>query len=531
MDLEGSAKIRLCRRGLRRLQPLVLVLLPLTACTVGPDFVKPSVSVNPSWSEHVAGVRAKKGVVDREWWLSLDSPTLSTLVKSAYRNNPTLQAAGVRVLQAQAQLNIAIGAQYPQQQALTGSVAYQSKDPGILDSESDLLSRQIGLGATWELDFWGKYRRNIQANQGALLGNLAAYDDALVTLVASVANAFVAIRTLSAQEAVYASNAAAQREGLRIARVRFENGETSALDVSQAKTRLEETNAQIPGLKQQWRQTANTLSLLLGEPPGVTDRLLTDSADIPKAPSDVDVGIPRDLLRQRPDVREALQAAAAQSALIGVAESALYPSFSLSGFFGFGSTEVGSSSRSNLFTWDGRILQAGGSFVFPIFNYGRLTNQVRVQDAAFQEAVLSYQNTVLAAQEDVENALAAFVYGKRTAAALERAAASARRTTSLALVQYKDGETGFTTLLKAYDSQLQIENALAQSRGQVLLGLVSVYRALGGGWQIREGRSLVSESVANDMRRRTDWGDMLTKDGAKAPSRSGRGRSLENSEP
>ena len=508
-----------CMRGLRRLQPLALAALPLAACTVGPDFVKPEVSVNPSWREHGEGVRAEKSAADRDWWRNLDSPTLTALVASAYRNNPTLQIAGVRVLQAQAQLNIAIGAQYPQQQALTGSILYQSREPGLLGSETDLVTRQIGLGATWELDFWGKYRRNIEANRSALLGTVAAYDDALVTLVASVANAFVALRTLSAQVAVYTANAAAQAEGLRVAQVRFEFGETSALDVSQATTRLEETNAQIPGLEQQWRQTANTLSLLLGEPPGAVDSLVQDSSDLPKPPPELDVGIPRDLLRQRPDVREALEAAAAQSALIGVAESALYPSFSLSGFLGFGSTDTGSSSLSNLFSWDGRTLQAGGSFVFPIFNYGRLTNQVRVQDAAFQQAVLSYQNTVLAAQEDVENALAAFVYGKRIAAALEQAAVSARRTTALALIQYKEGQVGFTPLLNAYDSQLQVEDALAQSRGQVLLGLISVYRALGGGWQTRAGQGMVSESVANEMRQRTDWGDMLPTDGdgAQAP--------------
>lgn len=506
-------------RALRRLRPLALAVLPLAACTVGPDFVKPEVSVNPSWREQGEGVRAERSAADRDWWRTLDSPTLMALVESAYRNNPNLQVAGVRVLQAQAQLNVAIGAQYPQQQALSGSVAYQSRAPGLLASESDLVTRQIGLGATWELDFWGKYRRNIQANQSALLGNLAAYDDALVTLVASVANAFVALRTLTAQQAVYASNAAAQAEGLRVAQVRFEFGETSALDVSQAQTRLEETNAQIPSLEQQWRQTANTLSLLLGEPPGAADSLVRDSSDLPEVPPEVDVGIPQDLLRQRPDVREALEAAAAQSALIGVAESALYPSFSLSGFFGFGSTEVGSSSRSDLFTWDGHVLQAGGALVFPIFNYGRLTNQVRVQDATFQQAVLNYQNTVLAAQEDVENALAAFVYGKRITAALEQAAASARRTTELAMVQYKEGQVGFTPLLNAYDSQLQVEDALAQSRGQVLLGLISVYRALGGGWQMRAGQGMVSESVANDMRQRTDWGDMLPTDGdgAQAP--------------
>jgi len=496
---------------------LACATLALSACTVGPDFVDPDVTVNPQWREQSPDLRASESAADRAWWQALDSPTLDMLVDTAYRNNPNLQVAGVRILQAQAQLNIAIGAQFPQQQALTGSINYQYANTGLLDSGTDVVTDRIGFGATWEIDFWGKYRRGIEADQAALFSTIAAYDDALVTLVASVANGFVAIRTLDAQLVVNAANAEVQREGLRLARVRFENGETSALDVSQATTRLAETQAQIPGLEQQWRQTANTLSLLLGEAPGYADPMLADTIDVPRAPPQVDVGIPLDLLRRRPDVREALQAAAAQSAVIGVAESQLYPSFSLSGFFGYGSTNLGRSSVSDIFNWNSRFAQAGAGFVFPIFNYGRLTNQVRVQDALFQEAVLSYQNTVLAAQQDVENALAAFVYGKRIVAALTEAAVSARRTTGLAMIQYKDGETGFTAVLNAFDSQLQVENALAQSRGQVLLALVSVYRALGGGWQIRQGRSIVSEAVADDMRQRTNWGEVLPAAGAEAP--------------
>jgi NodT family efflux transporter outer membrane factor (OMF) lipoprotein len=516
----GSAH-RQCRpapRGFLRPFGLSLVLaFGLTACTLGPNFVTPDSEVAPGWREQSPELRAAKGATDRDWWRALGSPTLDTLVEAAYRNNPNLQVAGVRVLQAQAQLNIAVGAQYPQQQAASGSLDYRSRDPGVLDSDGELFSKRVALGASWELDFWGKYRRGVEADRAALFSTLAAYDDALVTLVASVANAFVALRTLSAQQAIYVSNAASQAEGLRIAQVRFENGETSALDVSQATTRLEETRAQIPNLEQQWRQSANSLSLLLGETPGAADSLVLESSDVPRAPESVDVGIPRDLLRRRPDVREALEAAAAQSAGIGIAESALYPSFSLSGAFGFGSTNS-RVSASDLFTWDSRFGQVGGSFLFPIFNYGRLINQVRVQDAVFQEAVLNYQNTVLAAQGDVESALAAFVYGKRTVAAMEKAAASARRTTGLALEEYKEGQTGFTALLKAYDSQLQVENALAEARGQVLLGLISVYRALGGGWQIREGKSLITKQVADDMRQRTNWGRMLSTEGYPGPS-------------
>ena len=483
---------------------------------VGPDFIKPESSVNPQWRDLDKGLRTDR-TEDQQWWRSLESPTLDQLVQAAYRNNPNLQIAGLRVLQAQAQLNIAIGEQYPQEQALTGSATYLYEDTGLLNSKTDFQSRQIGAGASWEIDFWGKYRRAIQADEASLFDTVAAYDDALVTLVAGVADAFVSARTLDAQRRVLEANAADQREGLRIAQVRYENGETGALDVSQARTRLEKTLAQIPGLEQQWQQTANTLSLLLGETPGYADQILIESRDVPAAPASLDVGIPRDLLRRRPDVREALLAAAAQSATIGVAESLLYPSFSLSGFFGFGTTSIGSASHSSIFTWDSRAVEAGASFVFPIFNYGRLKNQVRVEDALFQQAVLNYQNTVLAAQQDVENSLAAFVYGNQTVAALQKAAASSRRTTALAMDEYKEGQVDYTAVLDAYNSQLEVENSLVESRGQVLAGLVSVYRALGGGWEIREGQRIVSKRLATQMRQRTDWGDVLPPEGMKAP--------------
>ena len=502
---------------LLRILPSLSLGLFLTACTmVGPDFVTPQAEVNTDWLERGSGLRGDMDE-NREWWRLLQSPTLDQLVETAYQNNPNLQIAGLRVLQAQAQLNVAIGEQYPQQQALSGSANFQYADTGLLNSNTDFETRQIGVGATWEIDFWGKYRRGIEADQATLFSDVAAYDDALVTLIAGVADAFVAARNLDEQRAVLESNAADQREGLRIARVRFENGETSALDVSQAETRLAETEAQIPGLQQQWQQSANNLSLLLGEPPGYADALLKQSRDMPVAPSQVDVGIPRDLLRRRPDVRQALLTAAAQSAVIGVAESNRYPAFSLSGFFGFGTTSIGNSSHGNLFNWNSRALQAGASFMFPIFNYGRLRNQVRVEDAAFQQTVLNYQNTVIAAQQDVENALATYVYGKQTTAALERAAQSAQRTSELAMVEYKDGQVGYTALLTAYDSQLQVENALVKSRGQVLAGLISVYRALGGGWQMREGQDIVPEPIAEQMRQRTNWGDVLPANGFVAP--------------
>jgi outer membrane protein TolC len=187
----------------------------------------------------------------------------------------------------------------------------------------------------------------------------------------------------------------------------------------------------------------------------------------------------------------------------------MYPSFSLSGAFGFASTNAGASSLADMFTWQSRVAQAGASFFFPILNYGRLVNQVRVQDAQFEEAVLNYQNTVLKAQQEVEDGLSAFYTSQEALTNLDTAATAAVRSTQLSLLQYKAGETTYTTVITSEQSQLTIEDSVASTKGNVALGLISVYRALGGGWELRGDRDVVSDEVKAEMARRTNWGEML----------------------
>jgi outer membrane protein TolC len=187
----------------------------------------------------------------------------------------------------------------------------------------------------------------------------------------------------------------------------------------------------------------------------------------------------------------------------------MYPAFSLSGAFGFSSNNEGDATLSDMFSWESRAVKAGASFVFPIFNYGRLVNQVRVQDAQFQQAILNYQNTVLAAQQDVENGLSAFVTAQQTLVFLETAAQSARRSSELSMVQYKGGETDYTTVLTTEQALLSVDDSLASARGNVVQGLISIYRALGGGWEIRQGRDVVSDAVKTEMADRSNWGDLL----------------------
>jgi NodT family efflux transporter outer membrane factor (OMF) lipoprotein len=483
------------------------------SCKVGPNYTTPAAKVAGQWRANPAVTNQAYSAAEEYWWRNFHDPVLDQLIESAFQNNLSLQVAGVRILEARAKLNKSIGNLFPQQQALSGQLNYRRLNDGIVTRipgiERDYLSDQVLFAATWEIDFWGKYRRAIESDRAAYLGALASYDDALVTLIGDVASSYVNIRTLEERLRVARRNVELQRESLRIATVRFKAGETSERDAQQATTQLGQTESQIPLLEEAVIQNKDGLALLLGQTPDEIDRRLAGPSRIPTAPATVAAGIPRDLLRRRPDVRAAGLAAASQCALIGVAKATMYPSFSLAGEFGLTGNNEANNSLSDMFNWESRALSTGAGFTFPIFNYGRLINQVRVQDAQFQAAVLQYQNTVLSAQREVEDGLAAFANQQRSATLLDQAVVAARRSAELAMIQYKGGQTDYTTVVNAEQSQLAVENSLASTRGNVVLGIISVYRALGGGWQIREGHDVVSDEVKAEMARRTDWGRLL----------------------
>jgi NodT family efflux transporter outer membrane factor (OMF) lipoprotein len=484
----------------------------LTSCMVGPDYTTPKTDFAQEWTEAAAKDGRAPGKADPRWWRGFQDPTLDQLIEVASRNNLTLQVAGVRILEARARLNKTIGELFPQQQGISGQVAYTKLGSALASPPSvraDQTTDQALFAASWEIDFWGKYRRAIESDRAAFLGSLANYDDAMVTLIGDVANSYVNIRTFEERLRVAQSNVEAQKESLRIAEAQFKAGATGERDVQQATTQLAQTEAQIPGLQQSLRQAKNALALLLGETPDKVDGRLTGTSRIPKAPESVATGVPHDLLRRRPDVRAAELSAASASALIGVAKADLYPSFTLSGQFGFAAATGGSGSLSDIANWPNRTMGLTGGFFMPLFNYGRLINQVRVQDAQFQEAALNYRNTVLSAQREVEDGLAAFSCQRLVVAQLTKAAEAARRSTTLAMVQYRNGQTDYTTVILAEQTQLEVEDALASAQGNVVLGLVSVYRALGGGWEIREGRDVISDEVKEEMKQRTKWGRLL----------------------
>jgi len=480
---------------------------------IGPDYATPKAKVAGQWTATPPMTSGPVSVAETYWWRNFDDPVLTNLVEVAYCNNPTLQIAGVRILEARARLNKSIGNLFPQQQGISGQVNYSrlnddavSKLPG---AKQDFVSDEMLFAANWEIDFWGKYRRGIESDRASFLGSIADYDDALITLIADVASSYVNIRTLEERLRVAARNVAQQKESLRIATAQFKSGETSERDVQQATTQLAQTETQIPRLQESLFQAKNGLAVLLGETPDKIDGRLVGPRPIPKSPAVVAVGIPNDLLRRRPDVRAAGLAASSKSALIGVAKAEMYPAFSLSGQFGFAANNEGNNSLTDIFNWQSRAVDAGAGFFFPIFNYGRLINQVRVQDAQFQQAVLNYQNTVLAAQQEVENGLAVFANEQRVVTLLERAAVASRRSTDLAIIQYKGGQADYTTVISAEQAQLAVEDSLASAQGNVVLGIISIYRALGGGWEMREGQDVISDEIKAEMSRRTHWGKLL----------------------
>ena len=439
----------------------------------------------------------------------------------------TLLEAGARVIEARASLGEAIGEFYPQSQQLSGTADYlqpSRNDPTTTPGE--LLSRQfwrvnLGAQAAWELDFWGKFRRGVESADAAYLASIASYDDVLVSLIGDVASDYIAIRTLQQQIAIAQQNVVKQKEALEIARDRFKGGATSELDPLQAENVLAQTEAAIPQLTAQMLKQENALRVLLGMTPASLDGLLARSRGIPAAPANIGAGVPAELLRRRPDVRAAELKAAAQSAQVGVAEADLYPAFSLGGALGTVASTTAGNHLSQLFSPSSVTFAFGPSFSWPVLNYGQITNNVRVQDAELQALLINYKNTVLSAQREVEDGLADFVQGRRQVAYLKRSEEAADQALVVALDQYQLGSRDFTTVLTAEQNLYQAQNNLASAEGNVSVSLTTTYRALGGGWQIRDGKEFVNEATREEMRARTNWGDVLPPAGQSQPQTPG----------
>lgn len=449
---------------------------------VGPEYHEPPAPVASEWIDYRDGHVVSAPADLSEWWRVLHDPILDGLIETAFQQNLTLQEAGTRILQAAALRGIAVGNLFPQEQQGIGSFARRkfSQRTANVPPEIWVQEWDAGFSASWELDFWGRFRRAVAAADAELDASIYNYDDALVILLANVATTYVQLRTFQERLAYARENVRIQTESLRIVSDKHRQGAGTMRDVQQAKQIVAQTEALIPVLEAGAAQANNALCVLLGIPPeNLVPRL--SAGRIPLAPPEVAVGIPADLIRRRPDVRRAERQAAAQSERIGIAVSDWYPRIAINGVI-----EVQAEFFGKLFDTPASLFGNIGPVVrWDLLNYGRILNNVRFQDARFQQLVLVYQQQVLVAGREAEDAIIGFLKAIEQTRKLEESVGAAYETYRISLAQYREGAVDFTTVYLFESVLTDQQDQLAFARGNIVLNLIGIYRALGGGWEMR----------------------------------------------
>jgi NodT family efflux transporter outer membrane factor (OMF) lipoprotein len=484
---------------------MLLAAAALGGCVrLGPDFQSP----REDWIEHwqstaLDTTSAQQPQADnRQWWTLFDDPVLNHLIELADAGNPSLRIAALRILEARAQLGIARSGRYPQVQQASADALYLDSNQYGGDNPQDLNTWQYGAGFDigWELDFWGRYARAIESADAAYFAAHANYQDALVLLRAQVAQSYFSLRTAEARLRIARDNAERQLRSLQITERLFNSGNSAELDLQQAKTQYLGTLSSIPEFETQVAQTRNAIAVLLGLPPGGLAELKEQTGLIPLVDQALIDDVPATLLLRRPDVRAAELQVAAQSALIGVAETDLYPSISLFGSIGWSASSLDGSS-------DTLSLGGGPSLTWNLFDHGRLRNNVRVQDARLQQLIVAYRDRVHQAAREADDAATGLLNALERERILREAAYSAERSLTLASAQYREGYSDFQRVLDAQRALFAQQDGYLVARSAAVSSLIDLYRALGGGWT--SARPLLDPDTREQMQKRTDWGELL----------------------
>ena len=489
---------------------VLLAAAALAGCTVGPELHRPDVKPPDAWSP--AGARAfddglasrvtPRPVDGRQWWLVFGDPTLDRLIARAATENLDLQQTTLRIAQARAQRDGVAGQRYPNVEgsgiagrsrmsengigkALAGGSSASSGGSGASGGAAGAQSSappstfnlfQAGFDATWELDLFGKVRRSVQSADADVRAAEAARADALVSLSAEIARDYLSLRGTERQRDIALADLATATRMQGLVASRNRSGLAPSSDVAAQDAQVDAARAQLPSLEQSIGQSTNRLALLLSLPPGGVAEALRPGAE-PKLPPDVPIGLPGDLLRRRPDIRQREAELDSATARIGVAKASLFPSIRLGLTGGLQSTET-----SSLFDWSSRFLLGGAQLSVPIFEGGRLQAQVRVADLQAQQAVLAYRQTVLSAFHDVDNALVAYAAEQRRLVSLQQQLDQARRSRALADARYRSGLAAYIDVLDAMRREHDAEQSLSQSTVTASTNLVALFKALGGGW-------------------------------------------------
>jgi len=455
---------------------------------VGPEYTPAKAAVAPGWIDST-DLRVRSHAADlSRWWCVFNDPVLNDLIQHAYNQNINLKEFGTRILQARAQLAITRGDFFPQTQDMTGSYTRSAASVSqILPGFSKFNDNwNLGFGLSWEMDFWGQFRRAIISAEAQFDASVENYDATLVTLLADTSQYYVLMRQYQEEIELARQNTKLQGDILKIVEAKYHAGTVSNLDVAQQQSTLSQTEAQIPAFQIQLRQAQDQLCTLLGIPPTDLQARL-GQRPIPTAPRDAVVGIPAQLLERRPDIRAAERTAAAQAQQIGIAQAQLYPLFSINGSFGYSAMNA-----SHLFTYPAFNGSVGPSFTWNILNYGRIINNVRLQDAKFQQTLLDYRTTVLNASQETEDGLVAFLRSQERTKMLTESVVASDKAFQLVVIQYQVGSVDFNRLATIETNLVQAQDLQAQSRAAIALGLIQVYRALGGGWEMRLNQGAAS---------------------------------------
>ena len=458
---------------------LFFLLAFLPGCvTVGPEYTPPASEVPAKW-DLPRDPALTPGEADlRRWWGVFHDPLLDALMERAAQGNLDLKSAMARVEQARFQIGVVTGDAMPSLTGNGGSTVQRASEYDAAPGGTTAWSHSASLQASWEIDLFGRIRRSIEAAEADYQASQEDRLDVMITLYAELAQAYLSLRTNQARLGAALRNITSQKAVLELTRVRFNNGLASGLDLSQAESVLASSQAEVPQLRDSLSQAVNTITLLLGLPPGALHRELAPPRPIPLPGDAVGLGAPADLLRRRPDIRRSERQLAAATARIGVATADLYPSFSLTGTIG-----ISAANGGDLLKGGSHFFSAGPGFTWNLFQGGSIRNQIKLKEALTREALYTYQLAVINALNETDSAFRSYRHELQRLEALKRTVATQRRTLELAVDLFKQGLQDFQSVLDAQRQLFTYDDQLAQSQGQAATNLVLLYKALGGGWQ------------------------------------------------
>ena len=463
----------------------VLSLFSISACTVGPDFQKPQARQITEWSKPTkpAASEAVTSDMNEHWWEVFNDPKLSALTQRALTDNLDLKLASSRLQQSRAARQVITANRYPNT-AATGSYGRNRNsgeglsDPSGHNGDSAFNLWDAGFSASWELDFWGRVRRETEAADATL--EVAENDrrGVLLSVLAETAQDYIQLRGVQSTRAVTEQNLDVARHSLKLSQLRLADGVATDLDVAEAAAQVAAIESRLPALEQRQSQLINALSLLMGEPPQALHAELSTDAPVPQTPRQVAIGLPSQLAERRPDIRQAEAQLHAATANIGVAKGDFYPRITLSGNLGSQAMQL-----SDFGSWGSRSFGIGPQFSLPLFDGGRLRGVLNLREAQQQEAAIAYQQTVLRAWHEIDDQLTAYNASQLRRDSLAEAVRQNQIALRTAQQQYTEGVVDFVNVLTVQGALLATQEQFVESSTGVSLAMVGLYKALGGGWE------------------------------------------------